>query len=110
MIFLPVAGSFLSPITALTVLTVMDFFGPIPLIKNALKDARRNDLIRLVGPMALILPLALWILSDSDPQFFRYLVSGLSICLILCLLFGIQYKKGHNSYTFKHRGFLWTYW
>jgi len=72
---------------------IIDFFGPIPLIKSALKDARRNDLIRLVGPMALILPLALWILSHADQRFFHYLVSSLAICLILCLLFGIQYKK-----------------
>ncbi|MDG1935789.1 MAG: sulfite exporter TauE/SafE family protein [Paracoccaceae bacterium] len=92
MIFLPVAGTFLPPIAALTVLTVMDFFGPIPLLSKAVKDARQNDLVRLLIPMALILPAALWLLSYADPQIFRYLVSSLAICLLLCLIFGLQYK------------------
>ena len=92
MVFLPVAGFFLSPIVALTVLTVMDFFGPIPLLKKAVQDARWKDLVSLLIPMALILPAALWLLSYADPQIFRYLVSGLAICLLLCLIFGVQYK------------------
>jgi len=92
MIFLPVAGFFLSPISALTVLTVMDFFGPIILLRNALKDARRNDLIKLLLPMALMLPVAIWLLSYTDSKVFRYLISGLAICLVLCLIFGLQFK------------------
>ena len=35
MIFLPVAGQFLEPISAVTVLAVMDFFGPILLVPKA---------------------------------------------------------------------------
>jgi uncharacterized membrane protein YfcA len=92
MIFLPVAGQLLPPITALTVLTVMDFFGPILLVSKAFKDARKSDLIRLLVPMALVLPFALWLLSYADPKIFRYLISLLAICLLVCLVFGIQYK------------------
>jgi len=93
MIFLPVAGMFLQPIEALTVLTVMDFFGPIPLLRKAVKDACRNHLVMLIIPMAFILPVALWFLSYADRQIFRYLVSGLALCLLLCLAFGLQYRS-----------------
>ena len=92
MIFLPVAGQFLSPITAVTVLTVMDFFGPILLVPKAFKGARKGDLIRLLVPMALVLPFALWMLNYADPKIFRYLISLLALCLLVCLILGIQYK------------------
>jgi len=76
MIFLPVAGQFLSPFWAITVLTVMDIFGPLPLVRRAWRDAHRPDLRRLTIAMVITLPLALMVLSHIDPQVFRYFGVG----------------------------------
>ena len=75
MVFLPVAGQFLPPILALTVLTVMDAFGPLLAVPRALRDARKSDLLRLVVAMILVFTAALWLLTLTDPAIFRYLVS-----------------------------------
>ncbi|MGB0169176.1 MAG: hypothetical protein ACPF9G_07815 [Paracoccaceae bacterium] len=71
MVFLPVAGQFVSPIWALSILAVMDLF-------------------RLIAAMLLVLPLALWVLSRSEPILFRYLVSGLTLTLLALLLSGLR--------------------
>tara|TARA_A100001015_G_scaffold319281_1_gene441694 strand:- start:466 stop:1221 length:756 start_codon:yes stop_codon:yes gene_type:complete len=92
MIFLPVTGQFLDPIYALTVLAVMDFFGPILLVPQAILEARRTDLTRLLSAMVFILPIALWLLSQSEPEVFRYMVSLLAILLLTCLIFGLRYR------------------
>jgi len=90
MVFLPVAGQFVSPIWALSILAVMDLFGPLPLLRAASKKVMRADLFRLISAMLLVLPLALWVLSRSEPILFRYLVSGLTLALLALLLSGLR--------------------
>ncbi len=92
MIFLPIAGQFLDPISALTILAVMDFFGPMFLVPKALREAHNWDLTRLLFSMVLFLPFALLLLSYSDPKLFRYLVSFLALLLLICLIFGIRFR------------------
>lgn len=91
MIFLPVAGQFLSPFWAIAVLTVMDLFGPLPLVKSAWRDADRPDLGRLVLGMIITLPFALWMLAQLDPQVFRYAVSFIALAMLVILGFGLRY-------------------
>ena len=87
MIFLPVAGQFMPPVSALTVLTVMDVFGPLLAVPKAFKEARKPDLARLLSAMILVFPFALWLLTRSDPAIFRYLVSAMAlVCLQACCL------------------------
>ena len=50
--------------------------------------ARRS--ICLISAMLLVLPLALWVLSRSEPILFRYLVSGLTLALLALLLSGLR--------------------
>ena len=90
MVFLPVAGQFVSPIWALSILAVMDLFGPLPLLRAASKKVMRADLFRLISAMLLVLPLALWVLSRSEPILFRYLVSGLTLAFLALLLSGLR--------------------
>ena len=92
MVFLPVAGQFLPPVNALIVCAVMDLFGPLVLLPKVAKDLRFSELWRLVCAMAFVFPFALWALSKSDPNVFRYLVSILAILLLLSLIFGLKYK------------------
>ena len=92
MVFLPVAGQFFSPIIALTVLTVMDAFGPLLAVPRALQDARKPDLLRLVVAMIVVFPVALWLLTRADPAIFRYLVSTMALFLTISLLFKLRYK------------------
>ena len=58
MIFLPVAGKYFDPVTAIIVLTIMDLCGPALIVPKALRDAYKPDLLRLIGGMIITLPLA----------------------------------------------------
>lgn len=91
LVFLPVAGQFLSPIWALTVLTVMDAFGPLPTLRKTVKSAALKDVQRLWFGMVLALPLGLLVLTQLDPWVFRTLVSVAALCVPLLLLAGLRY-------------------
>ena len=57
MIFLPVAGKYFEPVTAIIILTIMDLCGPALIVPRALRDAYKPDLFRLIGGMILTLSL-----------------------------------------------------
>lgn len=92
MIFLPVAGQYVSPFWAIGVLAVMDIFGPIPVIPRAWRDAHRPDLFRLIVGMAVTVPVALWLLSRLDPAIFRYVVSAIALGMLVILGLGLRYQ------------------
>jgi hypothetical protein len=84
MIFLPVAGKYFEPVTAIIVLTIMDLCGPALIVPKALRDAYKPDLVRLIGGMVITLPIALYFLMNMETEIFRYIVSILALVLILC--------------------------
>ena len=92
MVFLPVAGQFLTPVGALVALTVMDLFGPLPLVRRALKDAHRGDILRLWAGLVVALPLGLWVLTSIAPEVFRYGVSSVALILLVLLVTGWRYR------------------
>jgi len=92
MIYLPFAAQVVTPLWAILTLMAMDLIGPIPLIKPALKDAQRRDLLLLLGGAACLLPVGLSLLSTISPETYRYLVSSISIVLLMCLVFGLRYS------------------
>ncbi len=91
MIYLPVAGQFLSPVSALVTLTVMDLFGPLPNIPRALRDAHLGDIKWLIGGLVLALPIGLLILVNVSPEAFRFAVSFLTLALLVLLAGGWRY-------------------
>lgn len=92
MIFLPVAGQFLSPFAALTALAVMDLFGPMAMVPRALRDGHPADVLRLVAGLALAMPLGVWVLTIVEPTVFRYAVSLLALGLLALLIAGLRFR------------------
>ncbi|KIC42291.1 hypothetical protein RA27_02600 [Ruegeria sp. ANG-R] len=92
LIFLPVASPYLGPFGAIIALTVMDIFGPIPNLRRAWKVVEKADLARLLLGCALLLPVGLWLLTRSEPNVFRYLVSLISLSMLVILILGLRYR------------------
>lgn len=92
LIFLPIATPFLGPFGALIALTVMDAFGPLPNIRKAWGVVDKRDLARLVLGCAAILPAGLWLLTQVEPEFFRYAVSLVSLSMLAVLILGLRYQ------------------
>lgn len=92
MVFLPVAGQFLPPFAALTALMVMDIIGPIPRLRGAARDGHMPDIARLCIGAVFTVPIGLWILGRTDPEVFRYAVSGAAIILLTLLITGVKYR------------------
>lgn len=92
MIYLPVAAQVVSPLWAILTLMAMDVFGPIPLVKPALRDAQRRDLLLLLLGAVFLLPVGLAMLSRISPETYRYFVSAISLVLLGCLIFGLRYN------------------
>ncbi len=92
LIFLPIASPYLGPFGAIIALTVMDIFGPIPNLRRAWAVVEKRDLARLLLGCAMILPVGLWLLTRTDPDVFRYLVSLISLSMLAVLVFGLRYR------------------
>ena len=93
MIFLPISSPYLGPIGAILVLTIMDIFGPLPNLRRAWSVVDKGDLGRLVLGCAFVLPIGLWLLTRSEPEVFRYLVSLISLSMLAALILGLRYRR-----------------
>lgn len=96
MIFLPVAGMFMPPVWALICLTVMDIFGPLPLLRKAWHTGEPKDVARIGIATLLALPLGLALLFAVPAEVFRYSVSALAIIVPILLIAGFRY---HGALT-----------
>lgn len=92
LVFLPIATPFLGPFGALIALTSMDIFGPLPNLRRAWSSVDRGDLTRLVLGCALVLPAGLWLLTQVEPEVFRYAVSTLALFMLSVLILGLRYR------------------
>ncbi len=92
LIFLPIATPYLGPFGALIGLTIMDIFGPLPNVRRAWGAVDRGDLFRLVSGCAIMLPIGLWVLTQVEPEVFRYAVSLLAILMLIILILGLRYN------------------
>ena len=97
MIFLPVAGKYFEPVTAIIILTIMDLCGPALIVPRALRDAYKPDLFRLIGGMILTLPIALYFLLNMETELFRYIVSILALVLVFVLATGWRFEGQLHS-------------
>ena len=92
MVFLPVAGQVLPPISAITAMIMMDIIGPLPNVPRALREGQLADVRRLAVAALLALPVGLAVLLAIPPEIFRYVVSVASLGLLVALLAGLQYQ------------------
>lgn len=97
LIFMPVAGQLMPPIWALTMLVVMDVFGPLPILRRAQRDGDLREVGLLTLGMALALPLGLMVLSAIQPEVFRYAVSILALIVPVLLIAGLRYHGPLNA-------------
>lgn len=96
MIYLPFAGHVLPPFEALVTLTVMDIFGPVPILRRTMREAHLGDVARLGLGFVLMVPVGLAVLAVSDPDLFRYAVSIVSLLLLVALIGGLRYRGPVN--------------
>ena len=96
MIIMPVAGTVLGPVGALTFLTMAELLGPLPNIPGALRNANRGDLVRLSLGAAIAMPLGVLALSHMSPIFFNWLVSLVVLGVLAALMRGWRY---HGTLT-----------
>ena len=91
MIIMPAASSVLSPFAALVFLTTVEFWGPLPNLRAALRAGKAADALRLLLGAALGLPLGLWALSYMAPEMFGWGVSGVVLVLLALVMTGWRY-------------------
>lgn len=92
LIYMPLAAMVLGPLAALVSLTTMDLIGPIPGAIRAAPMAERRDVGRLALGLVLGVPLGLALLGQLPVEAFRYLVSGLSLAVVVLLASGFRYR------------------
>lgn len=92
LVLLPVTALFLPPVAAITVMTIPDFLGPVPLLRKAARDVHLPDLARLVGAMVVGLPIGMSILFVLDPAIFRYAVSVLAFVVLASMIGGLRFR------------------
>lgn len=92
LIFIPLAGQVVPPIWVLTILVVMDMFGPAPNLPRAWRDGDAGQVGWLLVGAVLCLPLGLAVLVRVSPDAFRYAVSTLAIAAPVVLSLGLRYR------------------
>ncbi len=106
MVYLPIAGSFLSPFAALTTLIVMDLIGPLPNVPRALRDRHPGDISKLFAGLIVALPLGVLTLSLLPVEVFRYAVSIIALALLVLLITGFRYQGVLGPKTIVGTGML----
>lgn len=91
LIYMPVAGQFLTPFGALITLTAMDVIGPLPNLPRAFREGHKRDALRLCAGLVVAMPLGVWVLTLVAQEVFRYSVSFLSLGLLVLLVSGWRY-------------------
>ena len=92
LVFLPVAAQVLPPFGAILTMTLMDLFGPVPIVRRAWADVDRGDLGRLLLGCVLCLPLGLWVLTLIAPEIFQLAVGLLALAMLAVLTLGLRYR------------------
>ena len=91
LIIMPAASSVLDPFAALAFLTVVEFWGPLPNLRAALRAGQPAEAARLLLGAAIGLPLGLWALSLLDPAVFGWSVSVIVLILLVLVMTGGRY-------------------
>jgi len=74
-----------------------DIFGPIALLPRAWRDGEPTEVSLLVVGAILGLPIGVYFLTQVDPVLFRWLVSILSMTMLILLASGWRYQNPLNK-------------
>lgn len=89
MIFMPVAGAYLGPKTAIGVMWLVDFALQLGMVRSSWRHARWGEIGPLFAGYVVGLPIGMYILVTTDPTPIRWATS-LSIATVLTLLLSIK--------------------
>jgi uncharacterized membrane protein YfcA len=92
LIIMPAASSVLDPFAALAFLTVIEFWGPLPNLRGALRDGDRTEAGQLLAGALVGVPLGLWGLSFLSPEAFGWTVSAVVLALLALIVSGWRYR------------------
>ncbi|MDF1727104.1 MAG: sulfite exporter TauE/SafE family protein [Sulfitobacter sp.] len=92
MIIMPAAATVLSPVEAILFLVITDIVGPLPNLPSALREGTPADVMVLLLPVAVTLPLGLWCLTLIDPVAFGWFISGAVLVLLALVMTGWRYR------------------
>ena len=92
LIIMPAASSVLDPFAALAFLTVVEFWGPLPNLRPALRTGAPREALMLLAGAAVGLPLGLWGLSLLDPAICGWSVSVIVLVLLALVMSGWRYS------------------
>lgn len=97
MVFMPIAALVLEPVWAIAAMLTFDVVGAAPLQKKAIRDGEPHDVLLLLLGAVIGLPLGVYLLTLMDPVVFRWLVSCLSLALLVLLMSGWRYRNPLNA-------------
>ena len=97
MVFMPIAALVLEPVWAIAAMLTFDVVGAAPLQKKAIRDGEPHDVLLLILGAVVGLPLGVYLLALMDPDVFRWLVSCLSLTLLVLLMSGWRYRNPLNA-------------
>jgi len=92
LIIMPVASSVLSPFAAIAFMTVVEFFGPLPNLRNAVQHGSLREVGLLWLGVLLALPVGLALLTQVSPEVFNWAVSVVVMVLLGLLVLGWRYS------------------
>jgi len=91
LVFMPVAGLFLPPAEAVTVMVLSGVLSAVVLVPRALPLADRREVAVLAGAAVLCAPLGLWALTRVDPVALRWVVAVAAGATLAALVAGWRY-------------------
>ena len=97
LVFMPIAAAVTSPVWAIIIMMSFDIFGPIALLPRAWRDGEPTEVSLLVVGAILGLPIGVYLLTQVDPVLFRWLVSILSMTMLILLASGWRYQNPLNK-------------
>lgn len=93
LVYVPLAGLVLPPVWVVMTILAFDLIGPLPMVPESLRSARRPDLLMLLLGLCIGVPAGVWVLSDVDPIVFRWGTSLLALALLIVLVSGWRYAR-----------------
>lgn len=97
LIIMPVGSSVLSPFAAIAFLTVVELFGPLPNLPNALRFGKAIEVGKLLIGALIGLPIGLALLSSVSQVAFSWVVSICVLALLVILSKGWRYTGNVKS-------------
>lgn len=104
MVYMPLASTVLSPVSAFVSMIVFDVIGPVPNIPRALRDCHRREVVLLGLGLLLGLPAGLAVLTRIPSEPFRWAVALTSLALLAIILSGWRYRRERSGVTMVSTG------